>query len=98
MVSRLLAAVAAERKSSARLLPRTIVVRGETRRGVKARRIDVAAPDGVALRWEILSDRQLAAGGATSDGLMLPRKLPAGLLRLRVNAAPGGSTEEASLI
>jgi 4-alpha-glucanotransferase len=108
VVSRLLAAVSAEREASVRLLPRTIVVRGEARpsldvRRVDVRRVDVAAPDGAALRWEIFSDREIAAGGATSPGLtspglMLPRELPTGLLRLRVTAAQGGATEEASLI
>jgi 4-alpha-glucanotransferase len=93
VVSHLLAAVARDQEHPARLLARTIVVRGEG-----GRRIDVAAPDGVVLRWEILSDREIAAGGATSPGLMLPGELPTGLLRLRVTAAQGGLSEEASLI
>jgi 4-alpha-glucanotransferase len=93
VVSRLLAAVAGEREHPARLLPRSIVVRGHA-----SRHVDVAAPDGTALRWEIFSAQAIAAGKANAPCLMLPQALPAGLLRLRVTDTHSGSSEEASLI
>jgi 4-alpha-glucanotransferase len=93
IVSRLLAAVAGDRQHSVRLLPRSIVVRGQT-----ARHVDVAAPDGTALRWEIFSDRVMATGKANAPCLMLPQDLPIGLLRLRIETVHGRMSEESTLI
>jgi 4-alpha-glucanotransferase len=93
IVERVLVAVAGDRKQPPRLLPRSIVVRGNG-----ARHVDVAAPDGTALQWEILSDHVIAAGRGNAPCLVLPNELPTGLLRLRVTDARAGLSEEPSLI
>jgi 4-alpha-glucanotransferase len=93
VLERVLVAIAGDREHPPRLLPRSIVVRGKG-----ARHVDVAAPDGTALQWEILSDHVIAAGRANAPCLMLPHELPAGLLRLRVTDAHAGVGEEPSLI
>jgi 4-alpha-glucanotransferase len=95
VLSRLLGAIAPKGESVARMLPRTIVVRGQRDRVVR-----LAAPDGLALRWEIFSRQQIAEGTDISPLLTLPRGLPIAILRLRVTATtPSGDLiEEATLV
>lgn len=95
VLSRLLAAIAPDGEIAARMLPRTIILRSPADRGVR-----LAAPEGLALRWEVVSERTVAEGNDVSPLLMLPQELPIGMLRLRVTAttAAGRRTEEASLI
>jgi 4-alpha-glucanotransferase len=93
IVERVLVAVAGDQKQPPRLLPRSIVVRGK---GV--RHVDVRAPDGTALQWEVLSDHVIAAGRGNAPCLVLPNELPTGLLRLRVTDVHAGLSEEPSLI
>ena len=97
VLSRLLGAIVPHGEPAARMLPRTIVVRGQRDCVVRP-----AAPDGVALRWEISSNQKVAEGSGISPALTLPRGLPTGISRLRVTAtSPSGSgdlVEEATLI
>ena len=80
--------------TSERMLPRTVVMRGEADQGVL-----LAVTGGLPLRWEIRSERRIAQGEGLSPMLSLPRDLPKGILRLQVTVeAPGGPlTEAASL-
>jgi 4-alpha-glucanotransferase len=94
VVARLLHAFAAGGEPGPRMLPRTVVLRWGSDNAV---RIEGPA-GGLALCWEILSDRTVATGSGSSPRLMLPENLPAGLFRLRVTPVPGGSPEEAALI
>jgi 4-alpha-glucanotransferase len=95
VLSRLLGAIAPHGEPAARMLPRTIVVRGQRDCVVR-----LAAPDGCALRWEISSNRKVAEGSGISPVLTLPQGLPTGLLRLRATAtSPSGDlVEEATLV
>jgi 4-alpha-glucanotransferase len=93
VLSRLIGLVAFGHERTARVLPRTIVVRG----GERDPCVQVAAPDGLALRWEIFSEGKIAEGDAVSPRLTLPQELPIGLLRLRVTAADD-LAEEAPLV
>ena len=95
VLSRLLRTIAPDDELAARMLPRTIVVRGE-----RDHDIGLGAAEGQQLRWEIWSERRIAEGSATSPLLALPRELPLGIFRLRVTAesAAGDLTGEASLI
>jgi 4-alpha-glucanotransferase len=93
VLSHLVSLVAAGHERSARVLPRTIVIRG----GDGDPGVHVAAPEGLALQWEVLSEQKIAEGSAVSPRLALPPELPAGLFRLRVTAADHFA-EEASLI
>ena len=74
--------------AAARMLPRTIVVRGERDRAVA-----VAAAEGQALRWKIAGEQTIAEGGA-APSLTLPPRLPTGLFRLRVTATAAGRLRE----
>jgi 4-alpha-glucanotransferase len=95
MLVRLLGAVASDDAAAARMLPRTIVVRGQGERA-----ITVAAADGQALRWQIAGEQTIAEGEGSAPSLALPPGLPTGLFRLRVTAptVAGSLSEEASLI
>ena len=95
MLVRLLGVVASDDAAAARMLPRTIVVRGERDRAVA-----VAAAEGQALRWEIAGEQTIAEGEGAAPSLTLPPGLPTGLFRLRVTAATaaGRVREEASLV
>jgi 4-alpha-glucanotransferase len=94
VVTRLLRAFAAGGEPGGpRMLPRSVVLR---RGGNNA--VGIEAPAGLALRWQVLSDRIVAAGNGSSPRLLLPDHLPAGVLRLRVAPVSGGSPEEATLI
>jgi len=77
---------------AARMLPRTIVMREQADRVVR-----VAAPDGLLLRWEIISEQTIARGEATAPQLTLPHDLPFGVFRLRASTA-AGEHEEAGLV
>jgi 4-alpha-glucanotransferase len=90
VVSRLLTAIAGGTRQ-ARLLPRSVVVRGADQHSV-----DLSTPTGGRLEWEISADRRIAAGTTTAAELILPRDLPQGLLRLRI--AGQGLSEEATLV
>jgi 4-alpha-glucanotransferase len=77
-----------------RMLPRTIVLRDDSNP-----RIVLAATEGLPLRWEIFSDRTIAAGKGASPVVTLPPDLPNGVFRLRVTVTePDHRTENASLI
>jgi 4-alpha-glucanotransferase len=89
----LIGLVAARQEPGTRVLPRTIVVRDVEHPGS----VHVAAPEGLALRWEVLAERKIAEGSAVSPRLALPLELPVGLFRLRVMAADG-LEEEALLV
>jgi 4-alpha-glucanotransferase len=95
MLVRLLGAVASDDAAATRVLPRTIVVRGE-----RDRTVAVPAADGQALRWQIAGEQTIAEGEGTAPSLILPPGLPTGLFRLRVTAPTGAGSlnEEASLI
>jgi 4-alpha-glucanotransferase len=93
VLSQLIGLVAAGHERSVRALPRTIVIRG----GERDPGVQVAAPEGLALQWEVLAEQKIAEGSAISPRLALPHGLPVGLFRLRV-AAADGLDEEALLI
>jgi 4-alpha-glucanotransferase len=95
MLARLLGAIASDDPAAARMLPRSIVIRGQ-----REHAIAVAAAEGQALRWQITGEQTIAEGEGAAPSLTLPPGLPIGLLRLRVTApaVAGGVGEEASLI
>ncbi len=94
VLSRVLEALAASSSASRRLLPGPLVIRDGS---IPQFRLN--GPEGLRVRWEILSDRKLTEGATTSPFLQLPKGLPQGLYRLGA-AADGeqGSREEAPLI
>src|SRR5947209_6969442 len=89
VVSRLVDSMALGRGQPARMLPPTIVIRGGHDRDVQ-----VTAPAGQAVHWEVLSAECIATGSAVSPRLTLPQGLPAGRLRLRVSTAQGDVIEQ----
>jgi 4-alpha-glucanotransferase len=93
VVSRLLAVLTRDQDRPARLLPRSVVVRGG-----EPQRIRVAGPRGAALEWGIFSDRSIASGTDVSPWLLLPPQLPPTVLRLRVTAPDSAASDEATLI
>src|SRR5262245_11749909 len=95
MLARLLGAVVSNEATAARMLPRTIVIRGRRECAVA-----VAAPEGQVLRWQIAGGQTIAEGEGSAPALTLPPGLPNGLWRLRVTApaAIGRFSEEALLI
>src|SRR5262245_32488181 len=92
VLARLLEAIAPNGGASARMLPRTIVVRGSRRCELRP---DI--PDGEPLHWELSSDHRIADGTAVSPLLALPGDLPTGMFRVRV-ASPGRSEETALVV
>jgi 4-alpha-glucanotransferase len=78
-----------------RILPRTIVVRGQV-----PHEIHLIGTEGLPLHWEIVSDQKIAEGEANSPVFALPPGLPIGIFRLRVthNASPDREREESTLI
>ena len=82
VLARLLDSLAVEGQEPARLLPRTVVVRGQADRVVR-----LAVPEGLPLRWEIYSQEKLAGGEGLSPVLNLPATLPNGVFRLHVTVA-----------
>jgi len=93
VLAKLVAAIGPEHEPARRFLPRTVVLRAAREEPV---RID--APAGLALSWQIWSDREVATGSCSAPCLLLPKNLPTGLFRLRASALPGDMTEEATLI
>ena len=71
VVTRLLRAFAAGGEPGPRMLPRSVVLR---RGGNNV--VGIQGPAGLALRWEILSDKTVAAGSGSSPHLILPENLP----------------------
>src|SRR5256714_1709955 len=94
VLARILEALAAGGGGAERILPRTIVVRGNADQALR-----LAGSEGEPLRWEILSEGKIAAGEATSAQLTLPA-LEDGVFRLRVTIArpEGDRSEDACLI
>jgi 4-alpha-glucanotransferase len=95
VLARLLDALAAGGDVADRLLPRTVVVRGPGDRLLR-----LATGEGLALQWEIFSERKLAEGECSSPLLTLPSALQNGVFRLRVTiASPAGQlVEDACLV
>lgn len=93
VLCKLLDSLAADGEPPKRMLPRTVVVRGDAGRSVQ-----LAAAEGVPLRWEIGSKQLVAQGEGSSPFLDLPQGLPHGVFRLRVTVAASEPTEVASLI
>jgi 4-alpha-glucanotransferase len=93
VVARLLRAFAAGGEPGQRMLSQTVVLRRGSDNAVR-----IEGPAGLALRWEVLSDRTVATGSGSPPRLILPENLPASLFRLRVTPVSGGSPEEATLI
>jgi 4-alpha-glucanotransferase len=95
VLSRLLNALAKNESGSKALLPRWLVMRGNSIPDV---RLD--APEGLPLHWEIFSDRTIAEGQGGSPHVSLPAGVPRGIYRLRVRMAPsqGQTSAETPLI
>ena len=76
-----------------RMLPRTIVVRGNVDQPMR-----LAAVEGQPLRWRIIADGKIAEGEGTSPLLRLPL-LQDGVLQLHLTvASPGGDRSEAACL
>jgi 4-alpha-glucanotransferase len=95
VLARLIHSLAAGEEGPARLLPRTVVVRGQAHSP-----LHLAVPESLPLRWEIWSEQKIAGGEVMSPVLHLPHDLPHGIFRLHVTvAAPAGPlTDTACLI
>ncbi|HEY7247230.1 MAG TPA: 4-alpha-glucanotransferase [Xanthobacteraceae bacterium] len=94
VLSRVLEALAAGRSAARRSLPGPIVIRDGSQAQVR-----LNGPEGVRLRWEVLSDSRLAHGETISPLLKLPEHLPYGLYGLTAIAdGEKGGPEEAPLI
>src|SRR6476620_4071710 len=94
VLARLLDSLAVEGQEPARLLPRTVVVRGQADRVVR-----LAVPEGLPLRWEIYSQEKLAGGEGLSPVLNLPGTLPNGVFRLHVTVAtPAAPSSDAACL
>ena len=94
VLARLLDSLAVEGQEPARLLPRTVVVRGKADRVVR-----LAVPEGLPLRWEIYSQEKLAGGEGLSPVLNLPGTLPNGVFRLHVTVAtPAAPSSDAACL
>ena len=78
-----------------RILPRTIVVRGQAPHEIQS-----SSTEGLPLHWEILSEQKIAEGEVNSPRFALPPGLPIGIFRLRVTsqASDGHASEESTLI
>jgi 4-alpha-glucanotransferase len=94
VLARIIDALAAGGDGTERMLPRTIVIRGNAEQPLR-----LAAAEGQPLRWEIVSAQKIAEGQSTSPLLTLP-VLPNGVFQLRVTVAHPGNdrTESACLI
>jgi 4-alpha-glucanotransferase len=92
VLAKLLDSLAARGVMPERILPRTLVVRGET-----SRTIHLAAAEGMPVRWEIRSEQDaIAQGEATSPWLQLPEGLPGGVFSLHVAVSAGKSPQTAT--
>jgi 4-alpha-glucanotransferase len=94
VLARLLDSLAAGGEEPTRLLPRTVVVRGQADRSVH-----LTVPEGLPFRWEITSDGKIAEGEGVSPALHLPENLPHGVFRLHVTVeAPAGTLIDAACL
>src|ERR1700704_4906155 len=96
VLSRLLEVLESGEPGVERMLPRTVVLRGDDNRSVV-----LPVREALRLRWEIFSDTDgsIARGEGDSPVLALPHDLPTGVFRLRVTmTSPEHRTEDASLI
>jgi 4-alpha-glucanotransferase len=96
ILARILQALDAGRDGRAdRMLPRSMVIRGEADQPLR-----LAAVEKLALRWEIFAEQKVAEGEGTSPLLTLPRTLQDGIFRLRVTVASprGDLAEDACLV
>jgi 4-alpha-glucanotransferase len=93
VLARFLAALGADPPQPHRLLPRTIIFRGDSERRI-------ALPDTVRrLRWDLFSDRVIAEGEGDGPIVTLPPELPMGVFRFCVAVTdPEPLTEDATLI
>jgi len=91
VLARILEALEAGRDGGTdRMLPRSIVIRGETDQPLR-----LAAVERLPLRWEIFAEHKIAEGEGASPLLTLPRALQDGIFRLRVTvASPRGDLAE----
>ena len=84
-LARVTAAVAEGRQPARRLMPATIIVRGD-----QGLRLRLKAGARTAIRWEVFpeanSSAAIAAGTATALAIALPADLPPGSYRLKVVA------------
>jgi 4-alpha-glucanotransferase len=95
VIARLVDAVALGGGLDHRMLPRTILVRGPSDHSVT-----LAVPEGLPVRWQILSELASIEGQGASPTIRLPDHLPDGVFRLRVAAGspPHDRVEQTSLI
>ena len=95
VLARLLDSLAIGGEGLPRILPRTVVVRGQADGPLQ-----LAVPEGLPLRWEIWSEQKIAEGEGASPVLRLPQSLPHGVFRLyvRVAAPTGPLTDTACLV
>src|SRR5262249_53480646 len=82
VLTRILEALGAGRGAADRMLPRSIVIRGEADQPLR-----LASVEGLPLRWELFSEHKIAEGEGTSPLLTLPRALQNGIFRLHVAVA-----------
>ena len=94
VLARIVDALAAGGDGAKRILPRTVVVRSGAEQD-----LHLAGSEGERLRWEIVSEKKIAAGEATAARLTLPA-LEDGVFRLCVTVPrpEGDRTESACLI
>src|SRR6266852_2948685 len=79
VLSHLLGALSEDKDTPTRILPRTVVMRGDSIPDIR-----LTAAEGLLFHWEIISDRKIAEGEGTSPFMTLRRGLPCGIFRLRV--------------
>src|ERR1700756_628843 len=93
VLARILEVLAAGRDAAHRMLPRSIVIRGDEP-------LRLAAVEGLPLRWQIFSERKIAEGEGASPLLALPRTLQNGifLLRVTLGSPPGCLAEDVCLV
>lgn len=86
ILARLLDSLAVGGEEPPRMLPRTVVIRGQADRS-----LHLSVPEGLPLWWEIWSEQKITDGEGVSPVLHLPQGLPHGVFRLHVRvAAPAG--------
>jgi 4-alpha-glucanotransferase len=95
VLSRLLNVLAEDKNRPERILPRAVVVRGDSFPDIR-----LTAAEGLPFAWEVLSDEKIAEGEGTSPFLTLRPGLPYGIFRLRVTmkGSQGPLCEETPLI
>ena len=87
VLARLLDSLAVGGEEPPRMLPRTVVVRGQADRS-----LHLSVPEGLPYRWEVWSEQKIVDGEGFSPVLHLPKGLPLGVFRLHVRvAAPAGT-------